>query len=87
MVRPSANRCNFIAILCVSLVIFAVITLCVASQPMFVVVVVVVDYYRLSPESFRYTLVCCMISTETLICVCNIRFLSAENEHPIQCST
>jgi hypothetical protein len=40
---------------------FATITLCVASQRVFVVVVVVVVVvvfrYRLSPETFGYTLV------------------------------
>jgi hypothetical protein len=38
MVHISATRCNFIAILWVSLVSFAAITLCVASQRVFVVV-------------------------------------------------
>jgi hypothetical protein len=36
---------------------FAVITLCVASQRVFIVVVVVVYFVRLSPETFGYTLV------------------------------
>jgi hypothetical protein len=39
MVRLSATRCNFIAILGVSLVNFTAITLCVASQRVFIVVV------------------------------------------------
>jgi hypothetical protein len=38
MVQLSATRCSCIAILRVSLVIFAAITLCVASQRVFVVV-------------------------------------------------
>jgi hypothetical protein len=42
MVQLSATRCSCIAILWVSLVSFAAITLCVASQWVFVVVVVVV---------------------------------------------
>jgi hypothetical protein len=42
MVQLSATRCSCIAILWVSLVSFAAITLCVASQRLFVVVVVVV---------------------------------------------
>jgi hypothetical protein len=42
MVQLSAAGCNCIAILWVNLVIFASITLCVASQRVFVVVVVVV---------------------------------------------
>jgi hypothetical protein len=37
MVKPSATRCSCIAILWVSLVSFAAITLCVASQRVFVV--------------------------------------------------
>jgi hypothetical protein len=41
MVQVSATRCSCIAILCVSLVSFAVITLCVASQRVFIVVDVV----------------------------------------------
>jgi hypothetical protein len=42
MVQLSATRCSCIAILWVSLVSFAVISVCVASQRVFVVVVVVV---------------------------------------------
>jgi hypothetical protein len=41
MVKLSATRCSCIAILWVSLVSFAAITLCVASQRVFIVVVVV----------------------------------------------
>jgi hypothetical protein len=37
MVQLSATRCSCIAILCVSLVSFAAITLCIASQQMFIV--------------------------------------------------
>jgi hypothetical protein len=36
---------------------FAAITLCVASQRVFVVVVVYLFRYRFSPETFGYTLV------------------------------
>jgi hypothetical protein len=50
IVQLSATRCSCIGILWVSLVSFAAITLCVASQR-------VVFRYRLSPETFRYTLV------------------------------
>jgi hypothetical protein len=39
MVRASTIRCSFIPILLVSLVSFAAVTLCVASQRVFVVVV------------------------------------------------
>jgi hypothetical protein len=46
MVQLSATRCSCIAILWVSLVSFAAITLCVASQR-----------YRLNPETFGYTLI------------------------------
>jgi hypothetical protein len=42
MVQLSATRCSCIAILWVSLVSFAAITLCVASQQVFIVVVYVV---------------------------------------------
>jgi hypothetical protein len=45
MVQLSATRCSCIAILCVSLVSFATITFCVASQRVFVVVIVVVVYF------------------------------------------
>jgi hypothetical protein len=53
MVQLSATIFSCIAILWVSLVSFAAITPCVASQRMFIVVV----RYRLSPETFGYTLV------------------------------
>jgi hypothetical protein len=43
-VQPSATRCSCIAILRVRLVSFSAITLCVASQRVFVVVIVVVDF-------------------------------------------
>jgi hypothetical protein len=48
MVQLSATRCSCIAILCVSLVSFAAITLCVASQRVFIVVSVyfVIDLVR-----------------------------------------
>jgi hypothetical protein len=47
MVEPSATRCSYIAILWVSLVRFAAITLCVASQRVFIVVVYfVIDSVR-----------------------------------------
>jgi uncharacterized protein HemY len=45
MVQLSATRCSCIAILGVSLVSFAAITLCVTSQRVYVVVVVVVVVY------------------------------------------
>jgi hypothetical protein len=36
---------------------FAAITLCVASQQVFIVVVVGLFYYRLSPETFGYVII------------------------------
>jgi hypothetical protein len=53
MVQLSATRCSYIAILSVSLVSFVAVTLCVASQR-----VLIVFRYRLSPETFGYTIVC-----------------------------
>jgi hypothetical protein len=44
MIQLSATSCSCIAILCVSLVSFAAIILCVASQRVFVVVFVVVYF-------------------------------------------
>jgi hypothetical protein len=46
MVQLSAIRCSFISILWVSLVSFAAITLCVASQRVFVIVYFVIDSVR-----------------------------------------
>jgi uncharacterized protein HemY len=45
MVQLSATRCSCISILLVSLMSSAAITLCVASQRVFTVVVVVVVYF------------------------------------------
>jgi hypothetical protein len=59
MVQLSATRCSFIAILCINLVIFADITLCVASQRVFIVVVVVyfvLDSVRKLLDTQSYTL-------------------------------
>jgi hypothetical protein len=47
MVQLSAPRCSFVAILWVSIMSFAAITLCVASQPVFIAVVYfVIDSVR-----------------------------------------
>jgi hypothetical protein len=57
MVQLSATRCSCIAILWVSLVSFTAITLCVASQRVFVVVVVVyfvIDSVRKLLDIFSY---------------------------------
>jgi hypothetical protein len=56
VVQLSATRCSSITILLVSLASSADMTLCVASQRVFVVVVVLF-LYRLSPETSGYTLV------------------------------
>jgi hypothetical protein len=53
MVQLSATWCSFIAILWVSLMSFASVTLCVASQQVFIVAVFLF-LYRLSPETFWY---------------------------------
>jgi hypothetical protein len=59
MVQLSATRCNCIGILWVSLVSFVSITLCVASQRVFIVVSV---YFVI--DSFRKLYVC------VRVCVC-----------------
>jgi hypothetical protein len=46
MVQLSATRCSCIVILWVSLVSFAAIILCVASQRVFIIVYSVIDYVR-----------------------------------------
>jgi hypothetical protein len=58
MVQLSATRCSCIAILLVSLVSFAAITLCVASQRVFIVVSVyfVIDSVRKLLDTFSYEL-------------------------------
>jgi len=64
VVQLSATGCS-IGILCVSLVSFAAITLCVASQQVFIVVyfvfTVVISLW-LIPETFGYTLILSSIS-------------------------
>jgi hypothetical protein len=64
MVQLSATGCSCIVILWVSLVSFAAITPCVASQRVFVCCCLF--RHRLSPETFGYTLV----QTGGLQCVC-----------------
>jgi hypothetical protein len=56
MVHFSVARWSCIAIFWVSLVSFVAITLCVASQRVFIVVSV--HFVRLSPGTFGYSLVC-----------------------------
>jgi hypothetical protein len=56
MAQLSTTRCSCVAILRVSVVSFAAITLFVASQRVFIIIVVYFSY-RISPETFGYTLV------------------------------
>jgi hypothetical protein len=42
MVQLSATRCSCVAVLRVSLVSFAAITLCVTSQRMFVIIIIII---------------------------------------------
>jgi hypothetical protein len=42
MVQLSATRCSCIAILWISLVSFAAITLCVASQRVFIIIIIII---------------------------------------------
>jgi hypothetical protein len=56
MVQLSAAKCSYITILWGSLVNFAAITLCAASQWVFIVVSLLFCYW-LSPEMFGYSLV------------------------------
>jgi hypothetical protein len=56
----SATRCSYIAILWVNLVSFAAITLCVASQRVFIIIIIIIIIVIslwLSPETFGYILV------------------------------
>jgi hypothetical protein len=58
MVQLSATRYNCIAILWVSFVSFAAITLCVASQQVFLLLLLLLlSISLLSPETFGYTLI------------------------------
>jgi hypothetical protein len=55
MVQLSATRCSFVAILWVSLVSFAAITLCVASQWVFIAIVCfVIDSVRKLMDTTSY---------------------------------
>jgi hypothetical protein len=70
MVQLSATRCSCIAVLWVILVSFAAITLCVASQRVFIVVSVyiVMDSVRKLLDTSSYVCVCvCMY---VCMCVC-----------------
>jgi hypothetical protein len=65
MVQLSVTKCSCIAVLWVSLVSFAAITLCVDSQRVFICCLF---RYRLSPETFGYSLVYSRVRLElTLI--------------------
>jgi hypothetical protein len=64
MVQLSATRCSCIAILWVSLVSFAAITLYVASQRVFIVVYFVIDSVRKlldTPSYMYYLLLACVL--------------------------
>jgi hypothetical protein len=64
MLQLSATRCSCMAILCVSLVSFATITLCIASRRVFVVIIVyfVTDSVRKHLDTPSCACVC--------VCVC-----------------
>jgi hypothetical protein len=72
IVQLSATSCSCIAILWVNLVSFAAITLCVASQQVFVYCCKHMFHYWLSPETFGYTLLSFKYRI-TLLIVCDIR--------------
>jgi hypothetical protein len=55
MVQLSATRCSCVAILLVSLATFASITLCIASQRVFIVVYFVIDSVRKLLDTPSYT--------------------------------
>jgi hypothetical protein len=57
MIQLSANRCSCIAILRVSLVSFAAITLCVASDRVFIVAVIVIDSVQILLDTSSYLLI------------------------------
>jgi hypothetical protein len=72
MVQLSATRCSCIAILWVSLVSFSAITLCVASQRVFIVVVYfVIDSVRKLLDTPAY---CTMWAIRHLLSVLQIKF-------------
>jgi hypothetical protein len=56
MVQLSATRCSCIAISWVSLVSFAIINLCVASQLVFIVVYFIIDSVRKVLDTHSYAL-------------------------------
>jgi hypothetical protein len=68
MIQLSATRCSCIAILCVSLVSFAAITPCVASQRAFIVVSVyfVIDSVRKLLDTPSYSLLTCKVTVSDL---------------------
>jgi hypothetical protein len=74
MVQLSATRCSFIAILWASLVSFAAIILCVASQCFFFCCCCCecIFHYRLSPETFGYTLVCGITRWQCVTCISTV---------------
>jgi hypothetical protein len=72
MIQLSATRCSCIAILCITLVSFAAITLCVASQRVFVVVYFVIDSVRKLLDTPSYHV---LISPVLATCPTDVVFL------------
>jgi hypothetical protein len=73
MVQLSATRCSCIAILLVSLVSFAAITLCVACQRVFIFVIVVAVVYFVTTQSGNFWIhprVCMYVCMYVCVCVC-----------------
>jgi hypothetical protein len=71
MVQLSATRCSSISILRVSLVSFAAITLCVASQRVFIVVDFVIDsVWKLLDTPY----VCMYVRMYVCMYVCMLHF-------------
>jgi hypothetical protein len=73
VVQLSATRCSCIAILWVSLVSFAAITLCVASQRVFIVVYFVMTqsgFFWIHPRSYQMNSEGCCINL--LRCTCSL---------------
>jgi hypothetical protein len=87
IVQLIATMCNFIAILWVSLVSFATITLCVASQRVFIVVVVLVLVIYLFINSVRKLLDTPSYSTRLSHLSCSRRSIHCNHNQPLVCIT
>jgi hypothetical protein len=79
MMQLSATRCSRIAILCVSVVSFAAITLCVASQRVFIVIYFVIDSVRKLLVTPSYSVIHCyyfwLLSPIQALASCNCLIL------------